>query len=60
MDSRVWLPSAIALASFYCYTVIAGESLTVSTAFTSLALFSHLEGSMAALPDEVFAILHGA
>ncbi|KAF7337494.1 P-loop containing nucleoside triphosphate hydrolase protein [Mycena sanguinolenta] len=54
-----WIPSATALTSFLCYTLIAGQRLTVSKAFTSLALFSALQEPMTALPAQVFAMLHG-
>ncbi|KAK7063980.1 P-loop containing nucleoside triphosphate hydrolase protein [Favolaschia claudopus] len=53
-----WIPSATALTSFLCYTLIAGQRLTVSKAFTSLALFSSLQEPMTALPSQVFAMLH--
>ncbi|KAF7307138.1 P-loop containing nucleoside triphosphate hydrolase protein [Mycena indigotica] len=53
-----WIPSATALSSFLCYTLIAGERLTVSKAFTSLALFSQLQEPMTALPGQFFAMLH--
>ncbi|KAJ6520112.1 P-loop containing nucleoside triphosphate hydrolase protein [Mycena sanguinolenta] len=53
-----WIPSATALISFACYTLIAGQRLTVSKAFTSLALFSALQEPMTALPAQVFAMLH--
>ncbi|KAL6301359.1 P-loop containing nucleoside triphosphate hydrolase protein [Sparassis latifolia] len=53
-----WMPSATALSSFLCYTLVAGERLTVSKAFTSIALFSQLQGPMTMLPEEIFAWLH--
>lgn len=53
------MPSATALISFLCYTLIDGQKLTVAKAFTSVALFSYLQGPMAALPNQIFAILHG-
>lgn len=53
------MPSATALTTFLCYTVIAREPLTVSKAFTSIALLNHLQSSMVALPGQVFAMLHG-
>jgi hypothetical protein len=53
------MPSATALACFLCYTLIAGERLTVSKAFTSIALFSYLQEPMIALPGQIFAVLHG-
>ena len=59
MSGRTWIPSATALATFLCYTLLAGEKLTVSKAFTSIALFSYLQEPMAALPGQVFTLLHG-
>ncbi|KAF5323393.1 hypothetical protein D9611_005605 [Ephemerocybe angulata] len=53
-----WMPSATALTCFLCYTLIAGERLTVSKAFTSIALFSSLQGPMVSLPGQIFAMLH--
>ncbi|KAF8236776.1 pleiotropic drug resistance ABC transporter [Tricholoma matsutake] len=53
-----WIPSATALTSFFCYTLIAKERLTVSKAFTSIALFSQLQEPMTALPGQFFAMLH--
>ncbi|KAK7682642.1 hypothetical protein QCA50_014442 [Cerrena zonata] len=53
-----WVPSATALASFMCYTMIAKERLTVSKAFTSVSLFSQLQEPMSALPAQFFALLH--
>ena len=56
---RTWLPSATALTSFTCYTLISGQPLTVSKAFTSIALFSQLQHPMVQLPGQFFAMLHG-
>ncbi|KAH9944830.1 P-loop containing nucleoside triphosphate hydrolase protein [Amylocystis lapponica] len=53
-----WMPSATALAAFLCYTLVAGQRLTVAKAFTSIALFSQLQEPMTALPEEFFALLH--
>ncbi|KAI0775079.1 P-loop containing nucleoside triphosphate hydrolase protein [Trametes elegans] len=53
-----WMPSATALATFVSYTILAGERLTVAKAFTSIALFSYLQGPMTEIPDQVFALLH--
>ncbi|KAJ3833131.1 P-loop containing nucleoside triphosphate hydrolase protein [Lentinula raphanica] len=53
-----WMPSATALVSFLSYTLIAGERLTVSTAFTAIALFTQLQEPMTALPGQFFAMLH--
>jgi ABC-type multidrug transport system fused ATPase/permease subunit len=39
--------------------LIAKERLTVSKAFTSIALFSQLQEPMTALPGQFFAMLHG-
>ena len=56
---RIWAPSATALTTFLCYTLISGQPLTVSKAFTSLALFSQLQFPLGMLPGQIFAILHG-
>jgi len=56
---RTWIPSATALASFMTYTLIAGERLTVSKAFTAISLFSQLQEPMTALPGHTFALFHG-
>jgi hypothetical protein len=56
---RTWIPSATALASFMTYTLIAGERLTVSKAFTAIAVFSQLQDPMTALPGHIFALFHG-
>ena len=53
------MPSATALTSFMCYTLISGQRLTVSKAFTSIALFSQLQAPMVALPGQFFAMLRG-
>ncbi|KAI0091009.1 pleiotropic drug resistance ABC transporter [Irpex rosettiformis] len=53
-----WMPSATALLTFLCYTLIAKQQLTVAKAFTSIALFSQLQGPMTDLPNQVFALLH--
>jgi len=58
-STRTWIPSATALSTFLCYTLVAGEKLSVSKAFTSIALFSYLQEPMTALPGQVFALLHG-
>lgn len=49
----------MALSTFLCYTLLAGEKLSVSKAFTSIALFSYLQGPMTELPEQVFALLQG-
>ena len=56
---RTWVPSATALTAFLCYTLIAGQRLTVSKAFASVALFSQLNGPLGMLPEQLFAILNG-
>jgi ABC-type multidrug transport system fused ATPase/permease subunit len=38
--------------------VIAGHPLTVSKAFVSIEIFSQLQGPMAELPNQIFALLH--
>ena len=59
MSTRTWIPSATALSTFLCYTLLAGEKLSVSKAFTAIALFSYLQEPMTALPGQVFALLYG-
>ncbi|KAF9567761.1 pleiotropic drug resistance ABC transporter [Agrocybe pediades] len=54
----IWLPSATTLVSFVTYTMFAKEQLTVSKAFTSLALFGTLRSAMVMLPSQIFAMLH--
>ena len=56
---RIWVPSATAFTSFLCYPLIFGQPLTVSKAFTSIALFAKLQTPMTMLPEQIFAILHG-
>jgi hypothetical protein len=58
-SARTWIPSATALSTFLCYTLLAGEKLSVSKAFTAIALFSYLQEPMTALPGQVFALLNG-
>ncbi|KAF8306061.1 hypothetical protein DL93DRAFT_2150580 [Clavulina sp. PMI_390] len=53
-----WIPSAVVLAAFSAYTLLAGEPLTVSKAFVSIEIFSQLQGPMADLPNQIFALLH--
>ncbi|TFK56635.1 pleiotropic drug resistance ABC transporter [Heliocybe sulcata] len=53
-----WIPSATMLSAFLCYTLLAGQRLTVSKAFTSMALFSQLQEPMMSLPGQLFAFLH--
>ncbi|KAF8921944.1 pleiotropic drug resistance ABC transporter [Mucidula mucida] len=53
-----WIPSATALSTFFFYTLIAGQDLTVSKAFTAIALFTQLQRPMTELPGQFFAILH--
>ncbi|KAF9453004.1 P-loop containing nucleoside triphosphate hydrolase protein [Macrolepiota fuliginosa MF-IS2] len=53
----IWTPSATALVAFLCYTLVEGQRLTVSKAFTAISLFSYLQGPMAALPGQIEALL---
>ncbi|KIY73590.1 P-loop containing nucleoside triphosphate hydrolase protein [Cylindrobasidium torrendii FP15055 ss-10] len=53
-----WIPSATALAAFFFYTLVAHQALTVSKAFTAIALFTQLQRPMTELPGQFFAILH--
>lgn len=48
----------MAFFSFLFYTTVAGESLTVSKTFTSLALFGHLIFPLSYLPEQIFMLLH--
>ena len=48
----------MAFFSFLFYTTIAGESLTVSKTFTSLALFGDLIFPLSYLPEQIFMLLH--
>ena len=54
-----WVPSAVVLVAFTSYTLLAKEPLTVSRAFTAIEVFSQLQGPMAQLPQQIFALLHG-
>lgn len=54
-----WVPSAVVLVAFASYTILAKEPLTVSRAFTAIEVFSQLQGPMAQLPQQIFALLHG-
>ncbi|KAG8747893.1 hypothetical protein FRC10_010512 [Ceratobasidium sp. 414] len=53
-----WVPSAVVLVAFTSYTLLAKEPLTVSRAFTAIEVFSQLQGPMAQLPQQIFALLH--
>ncbi|XP_006460356.1 hypothetical protein AGABI2DRAFT_203369 [Agaricus bisporus var. bisporus H97] len=53
----IWTPSATSLLAFLCYTLVEGQRLTVSKAFTALSLFSYLQGPMAALPGQIEALI---
>jgi hypothetical protein len=53
------MPSATALSSFLCYTLIDGQRLTVAKAFTAISLFTQLQEPMTSLPGQFFAMLHG-
>lgn len=55
---RTWIPNAVVLCAFSAYTVVAGQPLTVSKAFVSIEIFSQLQGPMADLPNQIFALLH--
>ena len=55
---RTWIPNAVVLAAFSSYTLIAKEPLTVSKAFVSIEIFAQLQGPMAELPNQIFALLH--
>lgn len=44
-------PTIITLVSFYCYTMIAGQTLTAPIAFTALSLFTLLRSPLDQLSD---------
>ncbi len=46
-----FVPNAVTICSFASYTLIAGKTLTVSTAFTSLNIFNYLAGPLNSLPS---------
>lgn len=56
--SRTWIPNAVVLAALSAYTLVAKEPLTTSKAFVSIEIFSQLQGPMAELPNQIFALLH--
>lgn len=49
----IWVPTAILLVSFWSLTSLFGRPLTVSIAFTSISLFSQLQGALRALPNQI-------
>ncbi|KAL6450715.1 YBT1 ATP-dependent bile acid permease [Candida maltosa Xu316] len=51
--SFVWFitPTVITLISFYCYTIVAGNTLTAPVAFTALSLFTLLRSPLDQLAD---------
>ncbi|EGG07028.1 uncharacterized protein MELLADRAFT_85900 [Melampsora larici-populina 98AG31] len=49
----IWVPTAILLVSFWSLTSFFGRPLTVSIAFTSISLFSQLQGALRALPNQI-------
>ena len=46
------------VASFYAYTVLAGQPLRVDIAFPALQLFSMLEGSLSEIPNLITVLLN--
>jgi ABC-type multidrug transport system fused ATPase/permease subunit len=48
------------VASFFAYTYIAGQPLSVDVAFPALALFSMLETSLKELPDLILVLLNAS
>ncbi|KAG2735537.1 hypothetical protein G9P44_001751 [Scheffersomyces stipitis] len=53
LGGMVWFltPTLITLISFYCYTIVEGNTLTASIAFTSLSLFTLLRSPLDQLSD---------
>ncbi|ESK87928.1 atp-binding cassette transporter [Moniliophthora roreri MCA 2997] len=50
-------PILVALVSFFHFTVIRGEELTPSIAFTSIAVFNELKFALNALPETLINVL---
>ncbi|ODQ79563.1 hypothetical protein BABINDRAFT_37368 [Babjeviella inositovora NRRL Y-12698] len=46
-------PTLVTFISFYCYTIVAGETLTAPIAFTALSLFNLLRNPLDQLADVV-------
>lgn len=61
MTSFLWtrIPAITTLVCFWSYTLLEGQTLTVSKAFTAMALFSSLQGPMTQLPGQVMALING-
>ncbi|KAI5122627.1 hypothetical protein M0805_008716 [Coniferiporia weirii] len=52
-------PLLVTLVSFWHFTVIRGQTLTPSRAFTSIAIFSELKFALNALPETLINMLQG-
>ncbi|EQC25884.1 hypothetical protein SDRG_16257 [Saprolegnia diclina VS20] len=50
-------PLAVSVASFVCYTLVLGHTLTPAKVFTSIALFRMLQEPMNQTPDNVTGII---
>jgi hypothetical protein len=57
--NRYLIPPTTALMSFMCYTLFAGNDLSVSKAFTSISLFGRLQGPLLRLPSDLSELLEG-
>ncbi|MBW0461807.1 hypothetical protein O181_001522 [Austropuccinia psidii MF-1] len=49
----IWVPTAVLLVSFWAFTSVFHQSLTVSIAFTSISLFSTLQWALQELPNQI-------
>lgn len=49
----IWVPTAVLLISFWGFTAVFHQPLTVSIAFTSISLFSQLQWALLALPNQL-------
>jgi hypothetical protein len=53
-------PTAVLLISFWAFTSVFHQPLTVSIAFTSISLFTQLQWALQDLPSQITAWLRGA
>ncbi|QFZ26635.1 putative ATP-dependent bile acid permease [Clavispora lusitaniae] len=52
-----FVPTLVTVISFYCYTVIQGNELTASIAFTALSLFTLLRSPLDQLADMIAVVI---
>ncbi|KAL8286389.1 hypothetical protein RQP46_004406 [Phenoliferia psychrophenolica] len=51
------IPDAISLVSFFCYTKVAKQELSIAVAFTALALFQQIRMPLNMLPQGILGLL---